>query len=102
MRSLRILCALILAVSLAVLPVSATFAVTHAGNTEAGMMAPGDDCPCCKPMKADSCALKCCHAPAVAADSLEMEEPPSLRFLVLGAEPFPANALGPDPPPPRT
>jgi hypothetical protein len=102
MRSFRLICALVLAASLAILPVSAAFAMTQMGKSEAGMVAAGDDCPCCKPAKADGCFLKCCHLHALAVDGMAIAKPRSLQVAEFGTVRFAALVSGPEPPPPRS
>lgn len=102
MRSFRLVCALVLAVGLAVLPVSASFAMPHAAKSEAGMMASGDDCPCCTPAKAESCPLICCHVQAVAVDGPVLAKPAMPRLVPCSAQRPLAIDLRPDPPPPRS
>ena len=100
-RAFRLLCALVLAGSLAVLPVSAAFAMTHAANAEAGIVASGDDCPCCNPEKAETCFVKCC-VQALIVHGTEATKPAPARFDQAAARRSAALALGPDPPPPRS
>jgi hypothetical protein len=96
------MCAFAMAASLAILPVSATFAMMHVAKTDAAMMASGDDCPCCKPAISNTCLFKCCHVQALAVDGLAIAKPVSPVFFESGAGPFVAVASGPDPPPPRS
>jgi hypothetical protein len=102
MRSFRLVWALVLAASLAILPVSASFAMAHVATTEVGMTASRDDCPCCKPMKVDSCFLKCCQVQAVAVDGLVIAKLRTPRLVAFSAKRLMAVALRPDPPPPRS
>jgi len=101
MRSFRLICALVLAVGLAILPVSAAFAMSQA-QTHAGMSDTGDDCPCCKPAQQDGCLLKCCHVQALIVDGFATTRPGPISFLATGADRFMAFAPRPDPPPPRS
>ena len=102
MRSFRLICALVLATSLAILPVSAAFALTHMAKSEAGIVAAGDDCPCCQPAKADSCLLKCCHLQALVVDGMAIAKSRSLHVAEFSTQRFAALASGPEPPPPRS
>lgn len=103
MRSFRLVCALVLAAGLAMLPVSGALAMAHAANVDAGMtMALGDDCPCCKSEKTETCFLKCCHVQALMVDGVEAAKTTSPRFGETALHLFAALALGPDPPPPRS
>lgn len=101
MRAFRLLCALVLAAGLTVLPVSAALAMTHAANAEVGMMAPGVDCPCCKPEKSETCFVKCCVQALVVLGE-EVTKPAPARFGETAMRRSAALALGPDPPPPRS
>jgi hypothetical protein len=100
MRIFRFICALVLAASLAVLPVSAALAMSHVTKSDTSLMAPGDDCPCCTPTEPESC-LKCCHVQSLPIEGLLVTGPVPARFTELGADRFAAVVLGPDPPPPR-
>jgi hypothetical protein len=102
MRSFRLVWALVLAASLAILPVSTSFAMADVAKTEIGMTAPGEDCPCCKPMKVDRCFVKCCQMQGVAVDGLVIAKPRTPRLVAFSANRLVAVALRPDPPPPRS
>jgi hypothetical protein len=102
MRSFRLICALVLAASLAMLPVSASLAMTHTAKADMDMAASGDDCPCCEPAKSpDACFPECCHLQALRIEVLAFAKPPAPQFVVLGAQDCVAIVSGPDPPPPR-
>jgi hypothetical protein len=95
------ICALALAASLAILPVSATLAMMHAAKPDVAMMATSDDCPCCKPAVSNTCLFKCCHVQALVVDGRVLSKPASPVFFEPSVAFFVAVVLGPDPPPPR-
>jgi hypothetical protein len=101
MRRFRLICALVLAASLAVLPVAAGLAMAHAARAQSSMMASGGDCPCCKPAKTDGCFLVCCHLQALTVDGSAMAAFAPVRFVAPGEDAIEASAPKPDPPPPR-
>jgi hypothetical protein len=92
----------VLATSLVILPLSASLAMKHAAEADASMMASGDECPCCKPAKLDTCLLMCCHvqAPTVEGFVPWLAAPP--EFDVQNTRLAIAVSLRPDPPPPRS
>lgn len=102
MCSFRLVCAVVLAASLAILPVSASFVMTNVAKTEHGVMSPSDDCPCCKAANVNSCVLKCCHVQALAIDELVLGEPEPAGFDFWSGAPLRAVSFRPDPPPPRS
>jgi hypothetical protein len=98
----RLIWAFVLAVSLAGLPVVAAMATAHAAQAGMSASASGDDCPCCKPDKPDTCPLKCCHLQALAVEGLVFAKPMSERLVAHEANAGIAVTLRPDPPPPRS
>lgn len=101
MRVLRPIRSLLLAVGLAVLPVSAAMAMTHAVKAEISMGSPGEDCPCCNPAKTDACPLKCCHLQALTVEGFAPFNAAPADFGAHKAHLGIAVSLRPDPPPPR-
>lgn len=102
MRFLRLMSALVLAVALAILPVSAATAMTHAAKAEMSMSSSGDDCPCCDVNAADACSLKCCQLQALTIDALDLLKAEPEDFDPLPRDLAIAVSLQPDPPPPRS
>jgi hypothetical protein len=102
MWSFRLVCALVLAVSLVILPVSAAFAALHAASVQADMMGSADDCPCCKRKHMDTCLFKCWQLQALIVRGAEVTNPAPVRFGETAAHRFAAFDFGPDPPPPRS
>lgn len=104
MRAVRFAISALLAMALAVLPVSAGLAKPAAAQAEMSMGAPDDNCPCCDTTNdraADVCHLKCCNAAAVLVEGqpLMPPTPGTDGNTVSGAlSPF---SRPPDPPPPR-
>ena len=108
MRVLRLLIAVLLATSLAVLPVSAVMAMTHAANSDMTMSASGDnggdDCACCSPTGKCStriCVLKCFNVPAVLIEGLPMTQPLPQLLVDIDRATMSPFSTRPDPPPPR-
>ena len=104
MRALRLIMAVLLAASLAVLPVSASMAMTHAAKAKMSMSASGADCPCCNAAKkcaTDICMFKCFSTPAISVDGFPLAQPlpePLIAVRVAALSPFSRQL---DPPPPR-
>lgn len=101
MRILRLIWAVILAASLAILPVSAAMAMTHGAKAEMSMSSPGDDCPCCNPSKANACSLKCCHLQALTVEGFAPFKASAADFDAHENDLGVAVSLRPEPPPPR-
>lgn len=103
MLAVRLVLAALIALALAVLPVSAGLAMPHGTMHETGMNAP-DDCPCCGKTPdpaAHVCHVKCCGAVAILAAQQPLAGP-----RAEAADEMPATALSPfmsrpEPPPPR-
>lgn len=106
MRIFRLLSALVLAAGLALLPVSAAMAMTHAAKPDMGMgasmSASADDCQCCNAVELDACPLACCHFQVLNVEGLAIARPMSGRLVGREAETVVWLALRPDPPPPRS
>jgi hypothetical protein len=108
MRAIRFAIAALIAVALAVLPVSVPFAMQPGGKADAGMTATTASdatCPCCDathdPAKG-ICTLKCC---SIAVTPVEPHLPVPLGSRLDGdmlAAWFAPFTLPPDPPPPRS
>jgi hypothetical protein len=102
MDIVRFTATLVLAVSLAFLPISAALAMAHGADASMTMGASADDCACCEPRMSDTCPLVCCHLSVLAVTLLAMPRPAPLRLVADNARPS-ASLLGrPDPPPPRS
>jgi hypothetical protein len=99
MRLFRLMFALLLATSLAILPISPAATLTHAAKAEMAMAA--DDCPCCKTGQPDSCPLKCCHLQAIAVEGVKIARPSAARFVVYDAPVATPVPRRPELPPPR-
>jgi hypothetical protein len=102
MRICRLFFAVLLAMGLATLPISAAVAMTYAAKAEMGMSSSADDCPCCKPAQLGTCLLKCCHIQAISADSPAAVHPLPPLFPEAAVELGTAVSFAPDPPPPRS
>ena len=102
MRLLRLIPALILAASLALLPVSAALAMMHTADAGMAMGASPDDCPCCKPDRSDACPMKCSQLSVLTIAGAGLEQPAPVRFDEVKAVAFVAVLVRPEPPPPRT
>lgn len=105
MRSLRLILALVLAASLAVMPMSAGMAMSYGAKAEMGMSEGGQDCPCCNALHKcapDTCMLKCFSAAAMTVDGPLLEQPLPQLFLEIGAPTPSPFSTRPDPPPPRS
>ncbi len=101
MRICRLTLALLLAASLAILPLSSAVAMAHAANADVTMSASGDDCPCCKSTHPAMCPLECCQLQALSVEGWDMAEPDARGFVEGGAQAIAPLLLRPDPPPPR-
>ena len=104
MRAIRLAIAALIALALAVAPISAGFAKPTAAKTEMGMSMPDADCPCCDTQRdpsADVCPLKCCSA-AVLAEALPLAGPRAAGTVDTVAAVLAPFSPPPDPPPPRS
>lgn len=105
MRAFRLMIDVLLAASLAILPVAAGMAKSCAADPQLAMSAPGDECPCCNAAKKcppDICMFKCYHVPAIAVRELSPARPLLAPFDIVDmAIPSPFSPQ-PDPPPPRS
>jgi hypothetical protein len=102
---IRLLIAVLLATSLAILPVSAGMAMAHAAKAEMAMSASDGDCPCCNAAHKcapDTCMLKCFSVSAIALDARPAVHPVPAPFPELGVTTLVAFSPRPDPPPPRS
>jgi hypothetical protein len=105
MRAVRLAIAALIAVALAVLPMSAGLAQPPAGKAEMRMTAPNDAHPGCDATyghAADLCNLKCCGVIAILVEGqvLPKTRPrPRMDKVAAPLEPF---TQPPDPPPPRS
>jgi hypothetical protein len=102
MRFCRLILAGLLAASVALLPVSAAMAMTHAAKAEMSMSASGDDCPCCKSAQADACPFTLCSLQAISVDGPAMLMPTPACFAERGPQILAGVSLRPTPPPPRS
>ena len=105
MRTVRLIIAALLAMSLAILPVSAGMTAMHAAKTEMSTNASGDSCPCCDPANtcaADICTAKCFNAAALLVEGQPFAESLLKRFVGTGLTAMSPFAPQPDPPPPRS
>jgi hypothetical protein len=102
MRLLRLIPAMILAASLAILPVSAALAMMHTADPGMAMGASPDDCPCCKPNRSDVCPMKCSQLSALTVADAGVQQPARVRFDEVKAVAFVAVLVRPEPPPPRS
>jgi hypothetical protein len=104
MRAIRLVVAVVLAMSLTVLPMSAGMAKMHVATAEMGVDTSGNSCPCCDAAHkcaTGMCMLNCYNVPAISVEGLPLTQPLRERFVALGA-PVPAPfSRRPDPPPPR-
>lgn len=104
MRSVRLIIAVLLAASLAILPMSAAMAMTHAAKAEMSMGASGDNCPCCNAARkcaTDTCQFKCFSAPAI-LEGAPLAQPRPELFIAIGEATLSPFLARPDPPPPRS
>lgn len=105
MRLIRLVIAVLLAASVAVLPVSAGVTKLHAAKAAMSMSAPDSDCPCCNAAHkcaTDVCTLKCYNTVALAVEQAPFAGPfvePLIELADAAMSPF---LQRPDPPPPRS
>jgi hypothetical protein len=102
MRTARLVLAILIAGSLAMLPISAAMSMSHGTATGMTMSASLDDGPCDTSAGRDTCPFAYCHL-----HLLTPEQPPLARPAVSFLAPLllsdePGAALAPDPPPPRS
>lgn len=105
MRIWRLIHVVLLAFSVAVLPISAGTAMADTGNAAMGEMsatAPDDGCASCKSVPSDRCSPPCCQMQALPVEPLIMPMPLPEGFLAPAAESMAASSRRPDPPPPRS
>jgi hypothetical protein len=105
MRTVRLVIAALLAMSLAILPVWAGMAAMHAAKTEMSMSASGVSCPCCDTANkcaSDICMVKCFNAAALLVEGQPFEESLLKLFVGTGLTAMSPFAPQPDPPPPRS
>jgi len=105
MRFIRLVIAVLLATSVAMLPVSAGATKLHAAEAEMSMGAPGSDCPCCDAAHkcaTDVCTLKCCNTVALAVEQAPLAGPFVQPFNELAGAAMSPFLQRPDPPPPRS
>jgi hypothetical protein len=103
MRIVRLLSAIVLAASLALAPVGAASAMTHAADAGMAMMdQSADDCPCCKPDVSKSGSLDCCHLSALPIAGLTMAMPVAEGLGDSRTAALVSFLARPDPPPPRS
>ena len=75
MRTLRLIIALLVAASLAVLPAWASLANLHAAKAEMTMSGSGDSCPCCDATHecaTDTCTSMCYSTPAISVEEQQV------------------------------
>ena len=103
MRTVRFVLTLLIVGSLAMLPVSAAMAMSHASNAEMSMSAsPGGE-PCSTPAERDDgCSLACCHIQLLAVEQPAAAQAPAHFGVACPLGGLPGAAFGPDPPPPRS
>lgn len=103
MRAVRLVLTLLIAGSLAMLPVSTAVAMSHASSAEMNMSASPDGEPCCGPAGADSCPVAAyCHLQLLTTEQPPLARPAASFFAPVSAPDVPGAALAPDPPPPRS
>jgi hypothetical protein len=103
MRAVRLILVVLIALALAVLPVSAGLAMPHGTMHETGMNA-SDDCPCCDKTPdraAHVCHVKCCGAVAILAAEQSLAAPRAEAASEMPAAVLSPFISRPDPPPPR-
>jgi hypothetical protein len=107
MGGVRFLIAVLMALSLAAAPVSASVPKPQGAAHQTQHMSTGapDDCPCCDMnhgQAADACPLKCCSLAAILVEGQALTAPrpkPDVDIPAAGLSPFSPQ---PDPPPPRS
>lgn len=105
MRTIRLAIAVLLAMSLTILPVSAAMNVGHVAKAEMSMGASGDDCACCNATKkclTDICMFKCYNAPAISVEGMPSAQPLPQPYVAIRAAFLSPFSTRPDPPPPRS
>jgi hypothetical protein len=105
MRFIRVVIAVLLAVSLAILPVSSAMAAMHAGNPEMSMSAPDSDCACCNAAHkcaTDICTLKCYNSAALYVEGQLLVGPLPQPLIDMASPAMSPFSQRPDPPPPRS
>lgn len=105
MRGFRLVIAVMLAASLAILPASAAMAVSHAAKAEMSMTAAGSDCPCCDAAhkcSPDTCMISCHGVSAISAVGPDLIQPLPELFVDMGPADLSPFSARPDPPPPRS
>jgi hypothetical protein len=102
MRIVRLIAALAMAASLAVLPVTAAAAMVHTAKAEMAVSGSGDDCPCCDRTASDGRPLVCCHLSALSVEGWAMHKPAPEHLVADAASALVAFVKRPDPPPPRS
>ena len=78
MRAIRLAIAVLIAASLAAVPVTASLAGPHAAKAEMSMSASDGSCPCCDATHkcaTDICTLKCYSAAAISVEEQPLTEP---------------------------
>lgn len=104
MRTIRLVVAVLLAMSLTVLPMSAGMAKMHVATAEMDVDTPGNSCPCCDAAHkcaTDICMLACYCVPAISVEGPPLTQPLRERLVALGAPVLAPFSQRPDPPPPR-
>jgi hypothetical protein len=104
MRAVRFAIVALIAMALAVLPVTASIAKVGAAQAGMSMGAPDDNCPCCDTSNdraADTCHLKCCHAAAVLVEAQPLTPPTPGAGTAIAEGALSPFSQPPDPPPPR-
>lgn len=105
MRTIRLIITALVAVNLAVVPMSAAMAMFHGANVQMSMSSSMDDCPCCNAAKkcaTDLCQFKCFNTPAISVHGLPLVRPLTEPLIAGPTAPWSPFALRPDPPPPRS
>ena len=105
MRTIRLIIVALLAIGLAVVPMSAVMAQSHGAKAAASMSSSMDDCPCCnaaKKCETDLCQFKCFNTPAVSVHGLPLVRPLPEPLFAGATAAWSPLALRPDPPPPRS
>jgi len=105
MRFIRLVIAVLLAASVAILPVSAGMAKLHAAKAEMSMSAPDSDCPCCNAAHkcaTDICTLMCYNSAALSVEGPPLVGPLPQPFIDMVSVTMSPFSQRPDPPPPRS
>ena len=104
MGALRFIFAVLLAASLAMLPVSAAMA-SHAAKAEMSIGASDKDCACCDAAHkcpADACVVTCHAVSAISAVGPALSQPLPEAFASAALTEWSPFLARPDPPPPRS